>query len=236
MIQYSYEEYSEQFMIYKTLSNKNGMSTSLAMCEDSEGGLITVILKEMTEKRAFMYKELTSFWNPYIAEVYDVFEVINGEDKKMIAVTEYVTAEDSPAEESLSLETYVRKHGTLPKNVAMSICTQICEGLKEFHKKGFVHRDLKPENIMISRYDKENPKVKIIDFDAGKAVDHTKIADTTVIGTLGYQAPESLSGITTAQSDIYSIGCILNYMLTGQEPGIKVYHEDHNLVDRKSVV
>lgn len=113
----------------------------------------------------------------------------------------------------------------------MSICTQICEGLTEFHKKGFVHRDLKPDNIMISKYDIEQPQIKIIDFGGAKRIDIYKYSDTTVIGTLGYQAPESLSSTTTKQADIYSIGCILNFMLTGHEPGISRYKGDHYIVN-----
>lgn len=57
-----------------------------------------------------------------------------------------------------------------------------------------------------------------------------KLSDTTVIGTLGYQAPESLSSTTKKQADIFSIGCTLNFMLTGQEPGIIRYNKNHNIV------
>ena len=111
--------------------------------------------------------------------------------------------------------------------MALVLCIQLCTGLKEFHEKGFVHRDLKPDNLMISHYDFDNMQIKIVDFGGAKWNNPDKHADTTVVGTLGYQTPESLAVPATDQSDIYSIGCILNYLLTGQEPGLIRYKGNH---------
>lgn len=228
------EEFENEYMVYKNLTPDRQYSTYLAMKEHSDGSLFAVILKEMDDKRASVYNALSEMWNPYIADTYDVFNVINSaapDKSRFIAVTEYVYAEGCPDEECLSLSQFVRKQGTLNEKTALSICIQICEGLEEFHKKGFVHRDIKPDNIMISKYDTNNPKVKIIDFGGAKHMSMYNISDTTVIGTLGYQAPESISSSTTNQADIYSIGCILNYMLTGQEPGIMQYKGNHYIVN-----
>ena len=75
--------------------------------------------------------------------------------------------------------------------------------------------------------------VKLIDFGGGTVITNSSAADapdktgkymdTTVIGTPGYQAPESLIGRTGAFTDIFSIGCVLNFMLTGEDPGFKSY-------------
>lgn len=227
------EELESEYLIYKNLTPEKRLKTYIAMKKRSNGSLFTVILKEMDEKRAAVYRELSCMWNPFIADTYDIFMVRNDaepERNRYISVTEYVYANGSPDEECLSLSQFVRKNGKLNEKTALLICTQICEGLSEFHRKGFVHRDIKPDNIMISKYDTEKPQIKIIDFGGAKQIDMYKYSDTTVIGTLGYQAPESLSSNTTNKADIYSLGCILNFMLTGQEPGIERYSGDHYIV------
>ena len=228
------EEFGKEYLIYKNLTPEKRFKTYTAMKKRSDGSLFTVILKEMDDKRASVYQALSCMWNPFLANTYDIFMVTNSEKPDMnryIAVTEYVYAENCPDEECLSLSQFVRKNGPLKEKAALSICSQICEGLAEFHKKGFVHRDIKPDNIMISKYDTEQPKIKIIDFGGAKHINMYAFSDATVVGTLGYQAPESLSSITTNQADIYSIGCILNYMLTGQEPGIMRYSGNHYIVN-----
>ena len=80
---------------------------------------------------------------------------------------------------------------------------------------------------MISDCTGDIPKIKIVDFGGAKAVDMRNIPDTTVVGTLGYQAPETISSNATNRSDIYSIGCILSSLLTGKEPGLAHYSGDH---------
>lgn len=228
------EQMDTQYLIYKNLTPDKKYKTFIAMKEHSNGSLYPVILKEMDKKRGDIYQNLSTMWNPYIADIYEIFQVTssdNPKDVRYIAVTEYVTAEGSPEEECLSLTQFVDIHGTLPESTALFIAIQLCKGLQEFHKKGFVHRDLKPDNIMISKYDTEYPVIKIIDFGGAKEITVTKHADTTIIGTLGYQAPESVSSHTTQQSDIYSIGCILNFMLTGHEPGIQQYKKKHSIIN-----
>ena len=218
----SEQEFSDKFLIHKELSTGKQYCTFTAMLDRPEDTPLTVVLKEMNEKRAAVYEALSTMWNPYIAETYDVIKV----DDRYIAVTEYVCAIGSD-KETLTLSEYVSQHGALDKKAALSVCVQICEGLEKFHKSGFVHRDLKPDNIMISDCTGDIPKIKIVDFGGAKAVDMRNIPDTTVVGTLGYQAPETISSNATNRSDIYSIGCILSSLLTGKEPGLAHYSGDH---------
>ena len=216
------QEFRSKFLIHKELNSGKQYKTFTAMLDHPEDTPLTVVLKEMNEKRASVYEALCKIWNPYIAETYEVIKV----DKRYLAVTEYICAGGSD-KETLTLSEYVSRHGTLDKKAALSVCVQICEGLEEFHKQGFVHRDLKPDNIMISDYAGDIPKIKIVDFGGAKAVDMRNIPDTTVVGTLGYQAPETISSNATNRSDIYSIGCILSFLLTGKEPGLAHYSGDH---------
>lgn len=224
------EEFEEEFFIIKELSADKEEKTYLAMKEFSDGIPVTLVLKEISEKAADIYSHLCGMWNPYIAETYEIFTVTENEKTRHIAVTECVYAENSPDDEYMSLFDFVMQNGKLSEKTALSVSVQICRGLCDFHKKGFVHRDLKPENIMISKYDLQNPEIKIIDFGGAKHLDFYKNVDMTVIGTLGYQAPETISSKTTKHSDIYSIGCILNFMLTQKEPALCEYNKKYGIV------
>lgn len=230
----TWEQLTDEYLIYKTLTPNKFYKTYLAVKECSNGIPVSVILKEMDEKRASIYFQLLNMWNPYIATTYKVFQLSApniSDSKRYIAVTEYVCTDDNTEEECLSLTQFVHKYGSLPESTSLSICTQLCEGLNEFHKKGFVHRDLKPDNIMVAKCDIKHPHIKIIDFGSAKYHNPSANVDTTVIGTLGYQAPESLSSHVSKRADIYSIGCILNFMLTGKELGNFTYKGNHYIVN-----
>ena len=166
----SEQEFSDKFLIHKELSTGKQYCTFTAMLDHPEDTPLTVVLKEMNEKRAAVYEVLCTMWNPYIAETYEVIKV----DKRYLAVTEYICAGGSD-KETLTLSEYVSRHGALDKKAALSVRFQICEGLEVFHKTGFVHRDLKPDNIMISDCADDIPKIKIVDFGGAKAVDTRNI-------------------------------------------------------------
>ena len=97
------------------------------------------------------------------------------------------------------------------------IVWQLCGALAVLHSLGAVHRDVKPENVIL-----RGDEAVLVDFDASRlvrtapgAVD----ADTRILGTTGFAAPEQY-GIsqTDCRADIYSLGVLLNVMLTGEHP------------------
>src|SRR5262249_17309750 len=116
--------------------------------------------------------------------------------------------------------------GPLPVRKAIEYAQQIASGLAAAHAKGIVHRDLKPENLFITT----EGRVKILDFGLAKlkppqvgAVDtdaptRKKITDPgTVLGTVGYMAPEQVRGQEADhRADIFSFGVILYEMLSGR--------------------
>jgi serine/threonine protein kinase/Flp pilus assembly protein TadD len=121
---------------------------------------------------------------------------------------EYVSGED--------LKSFIRRAGFLSPSKAISLASQVCDGLIEAHRLGVVHRDLKPQNIMI---DKEG-NVRIMDFGIARSLRAKGITGSGVmIGTPEYMSPEQVDGKEADhRADIYSLGVILYEMVTGQVP------------------
>lgn len=223
------ETFHEEYLIYRTLNGYKAFASFLALRESPEHPPFPVFLKETDEKRALIYDALCGAWNPHMASTYEVLQVKSDDalPDRFYAVTEFVCAPDSFEEESLSLTRFIQKNGPLKEKAALAVGCQLCEGLREFHRRGFVHRDLKPDNLMVFACNGGIPQVKIVDLGGAKWDDPKRHTDTTVTGTMGYQSPESLALRTTRQADVYSIGCIISFLLTGCDPGLARYRGNH---------
>ncbi len=115
----------------------------------------------------------------------------------------------------------VRGRGPLPVREAARIGEQVAAALAHAHAKGVVHRDIKPGNVLLaSGGTSTEPIVKVTDFGIARASDSDTITDPgTVIGTVGYVAPEQLRGARVdGRTDIYALGVLLA-TLTGGAPG-----------------
>lgn len=113
-----------------------------------------------------------------------------------------------------TLRDVVNSRAPLTPRQALDLLDPIVEGLAAAHAAGLVHRDVKPENVLVSH----TGWVKIGDFGLSRAVTTTTNTGT-LLGTLGYIAPELVNGEGgDARSDIYSAGIMLYELLTGQQP------------------
>ncbi|WP_330459010.1 serine/threonine protein kinase [Streptomyces sp. NBC_00820] len=108
--------------------------------------------------------------------------------------------------------------GTLSPAEAATVGAQMALGLSAAHAQGVVHRDIKPANVMLAT----DRTVKITDFGIARFADDsaaTLTATGKVLGTADYLAPERALGRSAQpSSDIYSLGCVLYELLTGQPP------------------
>ncbi|MGN0569654.1 MAG: serine/threonine-protein kinase [Candidatus Fimenecus sp.] len=101
-----------------------------------------------------------------------------------------------------------------------TVIKSVCDALTVLHNHGIVHRDIKPENVMIT----DKGTVKLIDFDAARLYKNGQSADTKIIGTAGYAAPEQLGlAQSDERTDIFAVGVLMNVMLTGEHPSKKMY-------------
>ncbi|MFN7980969.1 MAG: serine/threonine-protein kinase [Vicinamibacterales bacterium] len=135
------------------------------------------------------------------------------EDRTFYYVMELLTGCD--------LESLVRRAGPVPAERVIFLLRQVCHSLAEAHAQGLVHRDITPRNIYVCRMGLDYDFVKVLDFGLvarSKAV-HQTIAghDRSTTGTPAFMAPEViLEEAVDARADIYALGCVAYYLLTGE--------------------
>jgi response regulator RpfG family c-di-GMP phosphodiesterase len=122
-------------------------------------------------------------------------------------VMEYLPGQD--------LEALIHDNGPIAPEKACQLAHQIADALLEAHRQKLIHRDIKPSNILVT----PEWSAKLLDF--GLARTRARMTEPgSVLGTLGYMAPEQAQDATTVdeRADIYSLGATLFWALTGQDP------------------
>jgi eukaryotic-like serine/threonine-protein kinase len=123
-----------------------------------------------------------------------------------------------PNVEGFSLRDRLNRESKLPVAEAVRVTQEIADALDYAHRHGVIHRDVKPENIML-----QDGHALVADFGIGKAVDDVAVDTLTQhgvsVGTPAYMSPEQAAGESLdGRSDLYSLGCVLYEMLTGEQP------------------
>lgn len=143
--------------------------------------------------------------HPGIVAVYD-----SGEEPAPYIVMELISGH--------TLRELIHRGERLPLDRALEIGEGILAALEYSHERGIVHRDIKPANIMIT----DQGDVKVMDFGIARAMDDfgaTLTSTWNVVGTAQYLSPEQALGETAdARSDLYSAGCLLYEVMTGEPP------------------
>jgi serine/threonine protein kinase len=136
--------------------------------------------------------------------------------------------------EGETLQSVLQRRDRLPAKEAIRLIFQALEGLQHIHLQGLVHRDLKPANLMlVAQAAKNEPDttcnalLKILDiglgrelWDDGAKPDEGLTSEGALLGTPDYLAPEQARDPRSIdiRADIYSLGCVLYHMFTGQPP------------------
>jgi serine/threonine protein kinase len=145
---------------------------------------------------------LSKLDHPNIAKVLDHFV----ENEHHYEVIEFI--------DGLDLRRFVKERGPQPEDFVLNWAQQICEILVYLHSQDppVVHRDLTPDNLVL----RVDGQLFLIDFGAANAFVGT--ATGTMVGKQSYMPPEQLRGKAVPQSDLYSFGGTLYFLLTGRDP------------------
>ena len=148
-----------------------------------------------------VYRRLLPVLCPHLPKIMEAAE----QDGQTAVLEEYVQG-DTLAE--------LLTGAKLTEKEARQVTMQLCQALHVLHSMGAVHRDVKPENVILRGSD-----AVLIDFDAARIYKDESESDTQVLGTTGFAAPEQY-GIfqSDERADIFSLGVLLNIMLTGKHP------------------
>ncbi|HTP31739.1 MAG TPA: protein kinase [Candidatus Acidoferrales bacterium] len=122
--------------------------------------------------------------------------------------------------DGMDLFSLVQRFGPLPPERAVHVLRQTCRSLAEAHGAGVIHRDIKPQNLFLCRLGVDSDLVKVLDFGLACSFreedDHITRAGA-LTGTPAYMPPERATGEQADErSDLYSLGCVAFYMLTGE--------------------
>lgn len=152
-----------------------------------------------------VYRRLLPVLCPHLPQIMEAAE----QDGQTAVLEEYVQG-DTLAELLMGAR--------LTEREARQVTMQLCQALHVLHSMGAVHRDVKPENVILRGSD-----AVLIDFDAARIYKDESESDTQVLGTTGFAAPEQY-GIfqSDERADIFSLGVLLNIMLTGKHPSRKM--------------
>jgi eukaryotic-like serine/threonine-protein kinase len=154
--------------------------------------------------------------HPNTVQVYDYGHTDDG--------TFYYVMEYLPG---LTLDELVQRHGPTPASRTIHLLRQICGALREAHARGLIHRDIKPGNIIVGERGGLPDVAKLLDFGIVQRLDlvgeGTQVFRGEVMGTPIFMAPEQASGSEpiSAVSDIYSLGAVAYFLLTGMPPFLR---------------
>lgn len=141
--------------------------------------------------------------HPNIIKLYEVYE-----DKKYLhLVTEICTGGD--------LLDYLLKKVLLSEEIVVSIIFKALSAINYLHGLNICHRDIKPENFLLVN-EEEDAEIKLVDFGMSNFVGHNGL--NTFAGTPYYIAPEVIRGIYSKECDIWSLGVLMYFLLSGKQP------------------
>lgn len=192
------------------LAEHGVLGHSVAIKVVGEGGKKSDIATRRALQEARIAAMLRS---PHVVRVSDVFHV---DGHGLAIVMERLRGRD--------LDQVVEAHGLPAPEVAVEWMLEACAGLSEAHAAGLVHRDIKLSNIFLAEASDGSRQIKLLDFGIARmdtSTEGSKLTQTEdVFGSPYFMAPEQVRSATmaSAQSDLWSLGVCLYYLLCGRYP------------------
>lgn len=190
---------AEQLQYLDSLNSRN---TLFLIRQPSTGRILTG--RRVTPEQMEIYAKIREQQAPHVPMVRDIIREADGQ---YFVLQDYI--------QGITLEQLLAKQHFLSYAETAHIGVQLCLALEKLHAAGIIHRDIKPANVMITA----DNEVYLIDFDISRVQKENRNADTRILGTKGYAAPEQFGfQQTDARTDIYALGILLNQMCTGEFP------------------
>lgn len=163
-------------------------------------------LEDDPETSSRFYREARSagqLVHPNIVTIFDMGQ----ENGRPYIVMEYLDGE--------TLNKYLARPEAADIEVKIHLMVQIAQGLHAAHARGIFHRDIKPGNLLV----RASGQLKIVDFGIARLASSSMTASGLIMGTPDYMSPEQARGDDVDQrSDIFSMGAVFYYILTGRKP------------------
>jgi len=214
------EEFSSSCDIMECLSDLNGIVTFLVRAKNGCEYIAKCFDKAMW--KGFSGNEiLTDLSHKGLPEYVATYE----NEAMSVAVREYVSG--------VSLDRYASEN-EISREKAVDICLQLCDILIYLHNRPtpIIHRDIKPQNIIV----RSDGSIALIDFDIARMHNTENETDTVFFGTRSYAPPEQYGfSQTDGRTDIYSLGVLLRWLLTGstkENKNIKIYRPLANIIKK----
>ena len=203
-------EKDESYCVERVLASGEAGSTEVVSMPGAEhlgeGPLVRKRVKRDVAN-AEVFSRLSSVGGEHLPRVVETY----GLPDQVVIVREYVYG--------ASLASCVAEAGCMGEVAAAHVVADVCDAVATLHEQGLVHRDVSPRNVILS------PRgAVLIDLGIARAYVEGAQRDTTRLGTWGFASPEQYGfAQTDGRSDVYSIGCLLGYMLTGVTPDAEGY-------------
>ena len=206
-----------QLMHVMSLDDTYRVEQVLARGEDGITELVTIdgagpfVRKKIRQElaRRNVWSALTECSSPRLPHVEATYEL----PEHFVVVYDFVPGR--------SLSKVIETDGPLTLEEATSLGIELCEAAEELHRHGIVHRDISPNNIVVAANG-----AHLIDLGIARMRVEGASKDTTSLGTWGFASPEQYGfAQTDARSDVYSIGRVLGFALTGVRPDDEAYEK-----------
>ena len=194
--------------LYEEITNFNENKKSRVFLVKNIQDNKIYIKKILTQYNIEIFSSIKEVNSIHIPRIYEIIE----ENNQLIIIEEFING--------LTLREILDKYKKIDEDLVIEYILQVCDALEEIHNLNppIIHRDIKPENIIIST----DGVLKLIDFDASRTYKENENRDTELLGTLEYAAPEQFGfRQTDVRTDVYSIGILINVLLTGEVPRVE---------------
>lgn len=206
-----------QLMHAMSLDDTYRVEQVLARGEDGITELVTIdgagpfVRKKIRQElaRRNVWSALTECSSPRLPRVEATYEL----PEHFVVVYDFVPGR--------TLSKVIETDGPLTPESTVSLGIELCEAAEELHRHGIVHRDISPNNIVVAA-----DGAHLIDLGIARMRVEGASKDTTSLGTWGFASPEQYGfAQTDARSDVYSIGRVLGFALTGIRPDDEAYEQ-----------